>query len=282
MTRNESSVEQAAGGCCRAIDHVVLRLREPEMLLSLFGDVFGWATTWPRQRAAFADFAWVHVGNTHLELWAATDNSDLPDGCTLPIVHGFAIEPRDLEQDIKHLAQAGIACKAPRRFATPGVCGQPVTQFTNAVILDVSAPTCCIFFCEWGLQGTIFPWEPGLSTQDRRMRDRADFDKSGGGALGLVGLSKISFHYRNPDEARKKWRAITGADNPAPAAIDGVALDISEGLQDAVAGLTFAVRSPEKARRFLSERGLLDASSDDGIRLRPCATGGLAINFVSA
>ncbi len=53
------------------VDHMMIRLLDIDPLLSLFADVFGLPVSWPKQSSSFATFAWVHVGNTELELWAS-------------------------------------------------------------------------------------------------------------------------------------------------------------------------------------------------------------------
>lgn len=77
----------------RTIDHVVLRLVTAEPLFRLLSETFQLHVSWPLQRADFATYGWVHVGNTDLELWAASSNTDLPAHAQPPLIHGFALEP---------------------------------------------------------------------------------------------------------------------------------------------------------------------------------------------
>jgi len=111
-----------------AVDHVMLRLLDVEPLLSLFGTVFDLPISWPKQTSSFATFAWVHVGNTDLEFWAATSNADLPPDSQPPLFHGFALDPVDLTTCIADLAKDGIQCKSPRPYQTPGADGTLVTN----------------------------------------------------------------------------------------------------------------------------------------------------------
>ena len=137
-----------------------------------------------------ARFSWVHVGNTHLELWAASSNSDLPQGCELPLVHGLALEPDELSFSTAELERLGMACKPPRPYRTLDAQGQSVTNFTNSLVLDLSSPSCCNFFCEWGSTASIVPWPQVVTTAERRLADQRRFATWGGGPLGLTGLGK--------------------------------------------------------------------------------------------
>ena len=160
-----------------AVDHVMIRLLDIDALLSLFADVFHLPVSWPKQSSSFATFAWVHVGNTELELWASASNSDLPQESQPPLIHGFALEPVDLETSIAHLTQAGFQCKSPRPYQTKTADGSLTTNFTNSVLLDLSCDSCCIFLCAWNPDGTIYPWKERLTVAERRSRDQIELTK---------------------------------------------------------------------------------------------------------
>lgn len=267
---------------CRAIDHVMLRLPQVDPWFSLFSEVFQLPVSWPVRQSDFATFAWVHVGNTHLEFWAATDNTDLSPGCPLPMFHGLALEPDGLSTGIARLAQAGIACKPPRPYQTRNAQGEWVTNFTNSVLLSVSSADCCIFFCEWGTHGSIIPWRQGLTTGERRAQDRVEFERCGGGPLGLIKLAGIRLVSRAADTTRVHWRVIAGAAAGEVPKIDGVTLDVVAGDADRIDLLIFEVRSLEVARDFLRRQGLLDTSHCAMPMLSLAVTQGLNFGFVES
>lgn len=244
----------------RSIDHVMLRLPAVEPLFHLLSDTFALPVAWPLQRAEFATYGWVHVGHTDLELWAATSNADLPAHAQPPCIHGFALEPAlDLPQTLQRLAQSGISCKPPRAFQTLNACAKRVTNFTNAVVLDLSSPSCCVFLCEWGRDASIYPWPESQTPVQRRLQLRSVLTESGGGPLGLLGLQTIHMGSPSLDKHLRRWQSISGSLlHPVPLTAE-IALELFPAEHLMIESLSFAVRSLDTARRFLASRHLLQA-----------------------
>ena len=268
-----------------AVDHVMLRLLDVEPLLSLFGTTFGLPISWPLQTSSFASFAWVHVGNTDLEFWAATSNADLPADCQPPCFHGFALEPVNLTAALADLAKDGIQCKPPRPYQTPRASGTLITQFTNSVVLDVSSASCCVFFCEWNPEGTVAPWPQGLTAAARRSRDQKELGRRIGGALGHVGLwglSAIEMCTPTPEATEAKWRALTGSTCSPLALTPDVDLQLVAGTEHKIQSLTFEVQSLEAVKALLLSKNLLGTSSANELTLATHATAGLTFSFVEA
>jgi hypothetical protein len=263
------------------IDHVVIRATAAESLHDLLHNRLRLPVTWPLQRASFATFGWIGVGNTNLEIWAATDNSDLPTDCSLPLFHQIALEPRNtLAETISCIQGSGLACKAPRHYASTDEHGVIRTNFTNSVILDVSSDTCCVFICEWGVEAPIAPWKRGLTTPQRRVEERAALDAFGGGLLGMVGLKKIELMSPDVPTATKRWRRLSGASGQSIMVTDDIELSLVLGNQNRIQSLTFTVRDLELARRLLAEDDLLEAGTQDEVLLSRQAAGGLAIRLI--
>jgi hypothetical protein len=265
-----------------AVDHVMIRLLDIDALLSLFADVFLLPISWPKQTSSFATFAWVHVGNTELELWASASNSDLPKESQPPLIHGFALEPVDLEASIAHLTQAGFQCKSPRSYQTTTADGSLATNFTNSVLLDLSSDSCCIFFCDWDPDGTIYPWKERLTTAERRSRDQVELTKRGGGTLGLIGLSAIEMSTPNLSVAEEKWRLLTESSGAEIDLTADMVLRLAHGTQQVIQSLTFEVRSLDSVRDFLSAHGLLGSSAEHEVSLESSAAAGLKMKFRQA
>jgi hypothetical protein len=263
----------------RAVDHVMVRLLNIDRLLSLFANVLGIPVSWPKQVSPFATFAWVHVGNTDLELWASTNNSDLPEGSQPPLIHGFALDPADLDASIAELSAMGIRCKPPRPYQTRNESGNLATNFTNSVVLDLSSESCCIFFCAWDPNGTIFPWKERLTSVERSARDRQELVARQGGALGLIGLSEIEMSTPNLTETEEKWRDLTGSQHMPLKLTSEISLKLLSGNRHVIRSLTFEVRSLEAARAVLLSSGLLGAASEIEITLDPAETDGLELKF---
>ena len=238
--------------------------------------------TWPLQRSDFASFAWVHVGNTHLELWAAKSNADLPEDCCIPLIHGLALEPDELAFSVAELERHGLDCKQPRPYQTDSDDGQRVTNFSNSVVLSLSSPTCCNFFCEWGEQASIVPWATGSRTRDRHAVERSRFTELGGGPLGVVRLARVGMTCPDVEEMKKHWRTMAQVSANEPLEIDSIALDVWPGDRHQIESLSFEVRSLRGARAFLERRGLLGSMTSRELTLSEQATGGLVFHLVEA
>lgn len=270
--------ERSYGG----IDHVVIRTGDAASLYELFSVHLGLPVIWPLENAAFATFGWIGLGNTNLEIWAATDNSDLPADCPFPLIHQIALEPVELSETLARCKALGLSCKAPRTYASKNERGEVLTNFTNSTILDLSSDSCCVFVCDWGIHAPIAPWRKGLSTPERRDLERDTLVACGGGALGLVGLKEIAMSSTDLAGALERWRRLTGSSAGPVAIADDVELRLSTGTQDLIQSLTFAVRDLAGARHFLSGRGLLDEDEVSEVVLSRHATGGLTFRLIEA
>lgn len=251
----------------------MVRVEAAEPLIHLFSETLGLPVSWPLQRTSFATYAWITVGNTNLEFWAAANNDDLPVHEKPPLFHGFALDPPSLPHSLAVLEKRGIACKAPRPFVTSDSNGRQVTNFTNSVVLDVSTEACCIFFCEWGAEGTIFPWSEKLTTVERQVREQQKLSSVGGGSLGVTGLVEIRMSAPEVGRMKAKWKSITGQSSDSFHLGRGVALSLSEGKSQKIESIVFGVRSLPAARSFLAEKNLLELDEADEISIakRACA-----------
>ena len=261
---------------------MVVRTADAESLHALFSDSLGLPVTWPLQRAGFATFGWIGLGNTNLEIWEATDNSDLPADCPFPLIHQIALEPHALTETLERLRVLGFNCKAPRAYASKDASGTVRTNFTNSVILDLSHDACCVFVCDWDRDAPIVPWAKGLSTPERRVLEREVLAASAGGPLGLVGLQEIALSVRDPAPAAKRWQRLAGSQAHPIALTEDVRVELSAGPRDLIQSLTFAVLDLYAARRFLVSRDLLDKDDIDDVVFSRRATGGLTFRLVEA
>ena len=259
----------------RSVDHIMVRVKTAEPLFELFSRTLALPVSWPLQISDFATFGWVTVGNANLEFWAAADNSDLPGDSKLPGFHGFALEPSNLAASLSRLAERGIACKAPRPFITKKTNGEEALNFTNAVIRDVSTDGCCIFFCEWCPNGSIFPWTDRLSTPQRREREKAQLLALGGGPLGITGLLEIQIEAPPQGKFVQAWQTLTEQGNQVVYLADGVQLRFLPSSNYRISALVLGVQSVRNARDFLIERRLLESEDQGELILSRKATDGL-------
>ncbi|MDP3228243.1 MAG: hypothetical protein Q8N13_09740 [Acidovorax sp.] len=242
----------------RSIDHVMLRLHAAEPLFDLLTNTLALPVAWPLQRTPFANYGWVHVGNTDLELWAAASNADLPEHAQPPLFHGFALEPAlPLAETIEHITASGITCKPARAFETTNTSGVQVTNFTNSVLLDLSEPSCCVFLCEWSPVATIYPWKEPVTPAQRRSQLGKELQAVGGGPLGLLGLHAIHVGTPSLKEHLRQWQALSGSTGHPIQLTPEITLTLFPADHLRIESLTFAVRSLEVARSFLNSRQLL-------------------------
>ena len=263
----------------KSIDHVLVRVISAQVMMDIFATTLGLPVSWPLQTNDVATYGWVTLGNTNLEFWAATNNSDLPGEAVLPLFHGLALEPHNLADSIKMLGDRGIKCKAPRPYVTQTADGRDVTNFTNSVVLDVSSPLVCIFFCEWGLEGTIFPWKEQLTTTQRKSKEQQQLSACGGGKLGITGLVEVEIICTRVEETKALWLAMTGNASSAPFTQDGIELSFCAGNEDKIESVVIGVRSLATARGELAEARLLGESHGNEISLSKKACSGLHFRF---
>lgn len=261
------------------IDHIMVRVREAEPFIRLFADIFALPVSWPLQRKEFATYAWITLGNTNLEFWAAADNTDLPVEQCLPLFSGLALNPPELGASIALLEERGITCKPPRPFITRNQEGKQVTNFTNSVILDVSNLACCVFFCKWGPDGTIFPWSERLTPEERQLREQRQFDQCGGGPIGVVRLAEVTISTPEMSKTRLQWQAITGQTSDTFDLGRRIALNLHVGETVQITSIVLAVKSLAVARAYLVSHAILGEDSPDEISIGENACSGLCIRL---
>lgn len=266
-------------------DHLSVRVNDAEKLHHLFDKVLALPIAWPLQSLAFAKFSWVSVGNTNIEFWQASNNSDIPlDGKPLiPFVHGIAVDCDGVAQTVAELTDIGFACTPAKTFGTSDADGMQVDACTKAQLLEVSAPMCQVFLCHWHREGLIFPWKEKLSTAERRRKEKQALSASSGGTLGILGLAEIRMSVPDIEHAARGWdlasRRMSERDHCWDLG-DRIILSMHVGSSHMMTSLLFRVHSLEKAKNALKERGLLGEHTMDEVRILPDAVDGLDFRFI--
>lgn len=262
----------------QAIDHLMLRVAQAESLFDALHRELGLPVTWPLQRADFATYGWIGLGNTQIEIWAAASNADLPANCTLPLVHGFALGPNHLETDLALLRERGLRHRTPRNFSSPDAQAVSRSNFTNAVIEDLSSPGCCVFYCDWARGAPIVPWPRDATADERRALHAAALAQCGGGLLNITGLRRITMQTPDVLTTERGWRtALDASSGPLFLAPD-IRLIIEAGPCHRISALHVGVRDATVARAALEARHWLGAEGDAGaMQLDHPACAGLAL-----
>ena len=145
-------------------------------------------------------------------------------------------------------------------------------------MLDLSSPVVCIFFCEWGLEGTIFPWRETLTTTQRKLNEHKQLLACDGGKLGITGLVEVRMLCTQIDEIRAKWLAMTGKQE-APVVQDGIEFSFQAGNVDRIESIVMGVRSLATARDVLAKVGLLGVCTDNEVSMSSIDLTGLHFCF---
>ena len=267
----------------RGVDHLVIRVADARPLFDLFATVLGLPVTWPLEQASFATFGWIGVGNANLEIWADAKNADLPEDCALPLIHGIALAPERMKSTIGALEAKGVAVRPPRIYRSRNDEGVLQTNFTNAVLPDVSSPTCEVYLCAWDRDAVIVPWPAGTSTSRRRALEQDALAAVAGGVLGVTGLREIAVASPDQPALAAQWRKIRGSVKQPTQLTPDVDISVVVGEQHAIASITLAVRDLAAAREALADKNLLaepTRADGDALVLAPAATGGLTIRLV--
>lgn len=196
----------------------------------------------------------------------------------LPLFHGLALESDNLADSIQILKGRGINCKAPRPYVTQTSDGRDVTNFTNSVVLDVSSPLVCVFFCEWGREGTIFPWKEKLTTTQRKLKEQEQLSACAGGKIGITGLVEAEILSTRIEDTKARWQAMTGQASE-PVSMGGIQLSFCASTEDKIESIVIGVRSLATVRDVLAHAGLLGECEGNEISLSLKVCAGLHFRF---
>ena len=136
----------------------------------------------------------------------------------------------------------------------------------------------CIFFCEWGPDGTIFPWNEKLTTAQRRFKEHQQLSACAGGKLGITGLVEVAMVSTHVEQTISRWLVTTGHLSE-PITQDGVRLSFQSGNDDQIDSIVIGVRSLDIARDALAVAGLLGECRDNEISISKKACSGLHFRF---
>lgn len=129
-------------------------------------------------------------------------------------------------------------------------------------------------------------WSDFRNHDEKRAADSEALRAVRGGGLGLESVQEIVVEVKDYDEANRNWKKLL---SPADAVseglweiTDGPAVRLVPGERDAIQALVLKVRDGERAKTFLHEKGMLDSTSSDKIRIDPAKIYGLDIRLVQA
>lgn len=245
----------------RQVDHVLLHSDAPEALFETLAGTFELPVVTPfRPQGTFAS-GLLCAGNANLEPIRLGPPADTRVGHAR--LFGIAFEPEPLAGAIAELDARGIKHSAPAPYPHEG----EMRRWTN-VGIEGMAPGALVFLCEYAHD---------VQMQHTEMRE--ELRARNGGPLGIEALRLIEIEARDIAAAIARWDALLlPAISPERGTWicgDGPAIRVVPGDIDAIASLTFDVRSLRQARAFLEQHGIFGASCGRALRIAPDAVQGL-------
>lgn len=255
----------------KEIDHILIRVDEPDYLFHIFAEVFQLPVVWPL--ASYLGFVTggVFFGNVNLETLNLEQH---PAEKGIAHYSGIAFEPVDLESSVAELKERAIPHGAPAPFISTQPDGSRELRWTN-VLLEKFYGDAMIFLCQYA-----------FDIEARRARNRQELAARQGGALGLQAVKEIVLGVTDLAHSRAQWgQFLAPAVMPEPdiwQLAQGPAIRLVQSEFDAIQGLVLQVADLAHARAFLIEQQLLGESSDTMLALDLEKTRGLVMRLVGA
>ena len=109
-------------------------------------------------------------------------------------------------------------------------------------------------------------------------------DSQKGGALGCRSVHEIVAGVKDFEDVQTRWRKFLGAEAEVAHGVweiaDGPSVRLVSSHENRIQSLVVKVSSLKKAETFLSEQGMLGASTDGGLRIAPEKIYGLDVRLV--
>jgi len=252
----------------RQVDHVLLHSNAPEALFETLYGTFGLPVVAPfRPQGTFAS-GLVGAGNANLEPVRLGPPDDVRVGHAR--LFGIAFEPEPLDAAIAELDARGIKHSAPAPYPHEG----EMRRWTS-VGIEGMAPGALVFLCEYA-----------HDIASERAAARDELRARNGGPLGIEALRLIEIEARDIAAAMARWDALLlPAISPERGTWicgEGPAIRVVPGEIDAIASLTFDVRSRREARAFLERSDMFGGMCGRMVRIAPDAVQGLDLRLAEA
>jgi catechol 2,3-dioxygenase-like lactoylglutathione lyase family enzyme len=255
------------------VDHVFATSPKAEAHFNFFRDTLGLAVAWAYKSYGGFASGGLSVGNTVLEFvsWAVAEGETLPTEWK-----SVAFEPvGDTEAAVTELVKRGISHSTPdvNRYADTN--GKEAVGWTNTDLTGLS-PSGVVFICDYADRKGIH--EVHKAARDELMQRH-------GGPLGVIELEEIVIGVTDLMVTSEQWHRLlegTGQESNGLFTFgDGPGIRLVQAEQAGIQEVVIAVRSVEKARRFLVDRGLLELGDGRRVSIARSAIGGLHVTLVN-
>jgi hypothetical protein len=255
----------------KRIDHILLNPEEPRGLYDFLTQELKLPVAWAyREYEGFASGG-IFFGNVNLEaLVMNQDNLSTPSK-----IAGMAFEPAGLTSEvIEELKQRQIAYDEPRTYEF-GPEQSKIKMWTTTILTDI-LPGSVVFICEY---------HPGLFNPPAwRKTLQKQLIEINGGPLGIEYVKEVELRISDKEKVLKKWQSLLSPHLLSPDSCfdigDGPRLCMVESDKDSIYSIKIKVRSLDKAREFLSSRGLLGQDKKVSIILNPEKTYGILFEIL--
>jgi hypothetical protein len=255
----------------RQIDHIMVQVPNPGPVYRVFTDDLGLPVAWPMTDYGSFLTGGVSFGNVNLEI--LNSSPQMKEQGVVPErngIVGVAFQPiLGLEQTARILDDDHISHSEIIPF-TAEISGTNITLWNSLVLEDVM-PGTLVFYCEYAFNQTGF-----------RLCMESSLATANGGAAGITRLKEITIGYADTAVVQH-WQNILpeapGGRSEYRDGGNGALVHLSGSEVTAVSSITVQVRSLDRAKTVLSEKGILDTGSGGQVSIRPDAVSGIRIFF---
>jgi hypothetical protein len=254
------------------VDHFFATSAQAEAHFNFFRDIIGLAVAWPYK--SYGNFAsgGLSLGNTVLEMvtWAVGEGETLQTEWK-----SLAFEPvGDTEAAVAELNHRGISHSAPDVTRYKDSTGTDAVGWINTDLTGLS-PSGAVFICD-------YPDRKAIHEVHRVAHD--DLARRHGGPLGVIAVKEIVLGVTDLARASVQWRSLVASPSQESDGLfsfgDGPGIRLVQADKDGMREIVVGVRSVADARRFLSDRGLLEPGEARRVSIARKALGGLQVTLV--
>jgi hypothetical protein len=257
----------------KRIDHILLVPEDPRGLYDFLTQELKMPIAWAfREYEGFASGG-VFFGNVNLEaLVMNRDNLSTPSK-----IAGIAFEPAGPTNEVvEEIKRRQIVYDEPRTYEF-GPEQSKIKMWTTTILSDF-LPGSVVFICEY--HPGIFNPPAWRNTLQKKLEEIK------GGPLGIEYVKEVELRVKDKEKALQKWQNLFSPYLLSPdgcfAVGDGPRLCMVESDKDSIHSMKIKVRSLDKAREFLSSRGLLGQDKKVSINLNPKKTFGILFEILEA
>jgi hypothetical protein len=307
----------SANPIIRRIDHIVLRTDAPEGLFSLFADTFQLPVVWDVATHDFFTSGGVFVGNVYVEMmrFGRVQTSSSATSADAKIF-GIAFEPFCLRESLDELRKRQIPHGPP--FYTIGrrIDGKHGKAFTNVTLGKLLSGRRNFYLGKW-LGGNspvnlalgelaskilTYSWSGEVVsraiddtmiyicgyTHDNdalRLSKLEELRSRQGGTLGVEYVKEIILGVKDLEQKQSSWQNFLHPVHPTapatwPVPEGSPSIRLVPSKRNVIQRLVLKVSSLERAKDFLAEHELLDASKQQQVCIEPTKIQGLDICLV--